>query len=430
MTASNSFLAGWASQEITPDIPCRMGGYGDRAAPASAIHDALYANALALGTREQPFVVVTCDLIGVDELMTREVRQRVAVPFPGARVWLGATHTHSGPDVARSLSFTREPPDPAIWQRIIAGASAAALTAITRMHPVWARWTDGAIDGIATNRDHPEIGADLTLAMLCLYDEADRRGQPAALFGSFPCHPTVLGSENLAISADLAGAFRTRLHALLGDETWIALATGAAGDISTRHMRQGQGFAELERLGGLLAQQANALLTEARPLGLALPHVQDTVVKLEPKEPLLADKLAVYTRSVQDRARAEQRAGNASQARTLETVLQGLRASQVLALSRAEDEASVVVSAALMGELALAAIPGELYNELGVLIRRAGERPVLLLGYTNGYAGYIPTRAAYAELDYEVLVSPFAPGSGERLASALGALLKQHSSQG
>jgi neutral ceramidase len=427
MTTSNACLAGWASQEITPDIPCRMGGYGDRAAPASAVHDALYANALALGTRAQQLAVITCDLVGVDETMTHEVSQIVAMRFPGASVWLGATHTHSGPDVARSLSFSREPPDPSLRRRIIAGACSAALTALTRMHPVWARWTEGAVDGIASNRDHPEIGADLTLTLLCLYDSAEQRGQPAALFGSFPCHPTVLGAGNLALSADLVGAFRAQLHAQLGNETWIALATGAAGDISTRHMRQGQGFDELERLGGLLARQANALLKEARPLRLAPPHMQVTVVKLESKEPLPPDKLAAHTRGVRARARAALRAGNDRQARTQETVLQGLRASQMRALSRVEGETNVVVSAALLGEFALAAIPGELYNELGALIKQASKLPVLLLGYTNGYVGYIPTRAAYAELDYEVLMSPFAPGSGERLASALVALLKRHS---
>jgi neutral ceramidase len=426
MTTSDPYLAGWASQEITPDIPCRMGGYGDRAEPANATHDPLYAHALALGasgTQAQPLVLIICDLVGVDETLLHEVHQRVATRFPGAGVWLGATHTHSGPDAASSISFTRETPDPALRQRIIAGASSAAVTALTRMHPVWVRWANGAINGIATNRDHPEIGADLTLAMLCIYDTAEQQGQPAALFGSFPCHPTVLGAENRALSADLPGAFRRQLLALLGSQTWIALATAAAGDISSRHMRQGQGFDELERLGGLLARQAYALLSMALPLRLDPPQLRDIVVELESQGPLPADKLAEYTRDVQARVNAQLQAGNVAQARTLATVLQGLRAAQRGA--RAVDGQGVVVSVALLGELALVAVPGELYNELGVMIKRASERRVLLLGYTNGYAGYMPTREAYAELDYEVLMSPFAPGSGERLVDALAMLLRQ-----
>jgi neutral ceramidase len=431
MATSNLCLAGWVSLEMTPNIPCQMGGYGARAAPANATHDPLYAHALALGTQARPLVVIVCDLVALDETMVQEVREQVAIQFPGATVWLGATHTHSGPDVARSLSLMPEPPDPAIRERVIAGASSAAGSAIARMHPVWVKWTSGVINGIATNRDHPDKSTDLTLDMLCFYDTSEQTGpgsqptKPVALFGSFPCHPTVLGAENLALSADLPGAYRRQLQALLGKDTWIALATGAAGDISTRHMRQGQGFDELERLGGLLAKQAYALLSSAQPLQLDIPHIHDTVVALEQQEPLSRDKLAAYARFVQVRMSAERQAGNMTQARTLETVLQGLQFAQQRALMQGEHVQNVAVSAALLGECALVAVPGELYNNLGAEIKRGSARLVLLLCYTNGYVGYIPTREAYAEMDYEVLVTPFAPGSGEQLENAIGKLLKQ-----
>jgi neutral ceramidase len=431
MATSNPFLAGWASIEIAPDIPCQMGGYGARLAPANATHDPLYTHVLALGTQAQPFVLIVCDLVGVDETMVHEVREQVAIQFPGATVWLGATHTHSGPDVARSLSLAPEPPDPAIKQRIIVGASSAAASAIADMHPVWVKWASGTINGIATNRDHPDKSADLTLDMLCFYDTSEQTGpgeqpaKPVALFGSFPCHPTVLGAENLALSADLPGAYRRQLQTLLGNDTWIALATGAAGDISTRHMRQGQGFDELERLGGLLAKQAYALLTSAQPLKLDLPHISDTVVALEQKESFSPDKLAAYTSIVQERVSAERQAGNIAQARTLETVLQGLQAAQKRAPTQGEQVRNVAVSTTELGEIALVAVPGELYNNLGAGIKRGSERFVMLLGYTNGYVGYIPTREAYAEMDYEVLVSPFAPGSGELLENAIRMLLRQ-----
>lgn len=425
MATNTPYLAGWALTEITPDIPCHMGGYGDRSGFADATHDPLYAHALALGTQEQPLVVIVCDLLGVDEAMVHEVRQRVAKQIPGANAWLGATHTHSGPDAARALSFRQEQPDPVIRERIIAGASSAAVSALTHMHPVWVKWASGVINGIATNRDHPDKNASLALDMLCFYDTDKQQVRPTAMFASFPCHPTVLGATNLALSADLVGAYRRQLHTLLGEDIWLGLATGAAGDISTRHMRQGQGFDELERLGRLLAQQAYALLPAARPLRLDPPHIRDTVVALEQKEPLAPDKFAAYIQSVQARMSAERQMGNMAQARTQETVLQGLRAAQRRSLAQGEQVHSVAASVALLGECALVALPGELYNDLGAQIKRDSEYFVLLLGYTNGYVGYIPTRAAYAEMDYEVLMSPFAPGSGERLANALGTLLRQ-----
>lgn len=289
-----------------------------------------------------------------------------------------------------------------------------------RMHPVWTRRTGGPINGVATNRDHPEQAADITLDLLCFYD-APEQAQPAAVFGSFPCHPTVMSAGNLAISSDLPGAFRRQLRSLLGGDPWIALATGAAGDISTRHTRQGQGFDELERLGVLLAQQASNLFPAGQPLALASPDIREAVVSLEPKTPFSSEELAAYAQRIQERMIAERQAGDLAQARTLETTLQGIQATQKLAWK--EQSHNITVSVALMGKLALAAVPGELYNRLGSAIKHTTEQFVLLLGYTNGYAGYIPSREAYTELDYEVLISPFAPGSGERLVQTVKQLL-------
>jgi len=53
--------------------------------------------------------------------------------------------------------------------------------------------------------------------------------------------------------------------------------------------------------------------------------------------------------------------------------------------------------------------------------------PATLLGYANGYAGYLPTRTAFdaaaerpEQPEYEVLISRVAPGEPERALSLLG----------
>lgn len=416
-------LAGWATVKITPDIPCRMGGYSARTGTANAVHDPLYARALALGTPEQPFVVIICDLLALDEMMVEEVRRLLAALQPYKAIWLSATHTHSGPDIVPSLSFSSIAIDPAPRQRIIAGAAKAAQEAIAHMHPAETKRASGAINGVATNRDHPEQNADLSLDLLCFYDKPGQ-AQPSAILGSFPCHPTVMGAENLAISADLPGAFQQQFKALLGDTPWIALATGAAGDISTRHTRRGQGFDELERLGRLMARQAYDLLSAAQPLTLASPNIRSAVVSLECNEPTSPATLALYARSVQERMNAERQAGHLVQARTLETTLQGIQMARMKASDKEERARDITLSVALLGELALSAAPGELYNRLGAAIKQASGQFVLLLGYTNGYVGYLPSREAYEELDYEVLMSPFAAGAGERLVQTVVQLLR------
>jgi hypothetical protein len=431
-----ALLAGWAVAEITPPIPCWMGGYGARTKPADAVHDPLYVHALALSAaaaEAHPLVLVICDLLDVHETLLHEARRGAASMLPGVTLWVGATHTHSGPATSAHWlpKQARGELDTTI-ERVITGILHAANEAVAGLHPVYASWASDETGGIVTNRDHPGSGEDTALDLLCFYNASDegasgtpelRDKRPSAIICSFPCHPTMLSAENHAISADLPGAFRRQLRSLVGDDTWIALATGAAGDMSTRHTRQGQGIAELERLGGLLAQQAYQLLSRARPLALAAPVVRETTIELELKELPTPAALDAYEQTTREQMEAARRAGDVAGARTAETALQGIAALRNMVASQAPVERSVSVAVAQMGELALVAVPGELYNRLGVAIRSEKGFSVLLCGYTNGYPGYLPTRDAYQEVDYEVLMTPFAPGTGEQVAQAAHMLL-------
>ncbi len=422
-----------------------------RSAPAQAIHDSLYARALALGSSAAPFVLIMCDLLMINDELLREARRRIASLLPGSTLWLTATHTHSGPAIAPSpfipangaaqlhqLGVNLSMPEQSarIMEMIVSALVQAAQDAVARMHMVEVAWTSAPTSGVVTNRDHPGSGEDTSLDLLCLYDISQEQSHeapvalrdvrmPDAVVGSFPCHPTVMGAENLKVSADLPGAFRRQLRALCGTTTWVMLATGAAGDMSTRHTRRGQGFQELERLGALLAQQAYEMLAHARPLRPGAGLTGKRVVALDMKSPDDSAALSQYALTVQAEKQKALEAGNTAQARTLETILQGIQAVKRTVAEPPTEQRSVELSAVAFGESALLAIPGELYNRLGVEIKRGFAGSVLLLGYANGYIGYLPTFDAYAYRDYEVLVSPFAPGSGERVRDAAIGLLNR-----
>lgn len=423
-TSGGAVLAGWASVEITPTLPTWMGGYAARTTQASAVHDPLLANAFALGSATHPLILILCDIIDVHAAFVHEVRSRASARIPGSTVWVGATHTHSGPDMGGFVAITGRAADPVVVDRIAEGCVEAATVAVAAMKPAHFAWASGVIDGVATNRVHPGTGEEIVLDMLCCYDSSPSEGHaPSAILASFPCHATVLSAENMALSADLPGAFRRHLRDALGADVWVALGTGAAGDISTRHVRQGQGFPELERLGGLLADQARALLLRARPVSVSQPLIHSVTAQLDRKEIPPASELDAQLRTLESQYATATQAGRVAQARTLETAIQGIRALRRLGetLTPASFEAEIDVAVA--GDLGIVTIPGELFNRLGADIRHTTGKPALLFGYTNGYVGYLPTREAYAQLDYEVLISPLAAGSGERLSSLASELL-------
>jgi neutral ceramidase len=76
------------------------------------------------------------------------------------------------------------------------------------------------------------------------------------------------------------------------------------------------------------------------------------------------------------------------------------------------------------GDVALLAIPGELFASLGAAIEATSPfEETWVAGYANGYAGYLPDRAAFTAATYEALASPYGEEVGEIVvAGALEAL--------
>src|SRR5688572_31140096 len=74
---------------------------------------------------------------------------------------------------------------------------------------------------------------------------------------------------------------------------------------------------------------------------------------------------------------------------------------------------------ALGNELAWVSLPGEIFVELGLAIKKASPfRHTMIAELANGSIGYIPDRQAYPQGNYEVVSARCAEGSGELLVEA------------
>ena len=84
-----------------------------------------------------------------------------------------------------------------------------------------------------------------------------------------------------------------------------------------------------------------------------------------------------------------------------------------------------VQAIALSDDLAIVALPGEIFVELGLALKKTSPfKHTFIAELANGSIGYIPNRTAYAEGQYEVVSARGAEGAGEQLVDAGLKLLK------
>lgn len=378
--------------EVVPGEP--MGGYADRAHGVGGFLDPLEVHVVTFATGRHRFALVVADLICVNTDLTGRVA--AALRDLGADAcWVAATHTHASPEAGCTPGGEPTPPD--LARRLLSAAAGAAKAAIVDEQEAWVTGTRAAIAGVAGRRTAG--GPPLVEVPVDALVVSTARGV-AGVVTVTPVHPTVLPADNSDISADLNGAIR---RALAAPARWTVAATGAAGDISTRHTRRGRSLAELDRLAALVA---GGLRLEpsggAGADGVRLPRSR--TVRLAPKTQAEA---AAATRAT---------AAAAADERTRQVFEQGRRIARELADRRRGEPYDVAVQAVRLGGVTLVAIPGELFLELGEAIRAAVGPDVIVLGYTNGYLGYLPARSTPPT--YETLVSPVRAGSGEQVVDA------------
>lgn len=399
--------------EVLPDEA--MGGYVDRGGGVEGIHDELEVHAVTFRDQDRSFALVVADLVCVNVDVVAAVRHAVAATHGIEACWVAATHTHAGPETGCRPGGASTPPT--VSARLVQTASNAVGRALATEAEATLSLSRSQIPGVAGRRAYDATDSLLPVDALAIHS-------PAGLVGVLvmsPIHPTVQGSSNRLCSADLNGAIRRALTTRLaagGRAPWVTVATGAAGDISTRHTRRARTWEEIDRLGGLLADALARQLddptnraTAAPQSGLSTPHA--ATIELRPK----LRSGALTSSPAQNSATA---AGRNSL-----TYQQGLQiAAEIIAGARGTPY-SVQLQAVRIGGIDLLAVPAELFLSLGEDIRAAAPSPneFALIGYANGYLGYLPNRAAFTDPAYEVLASPVEPGSGETFVQAAVELL-------
>ncbi|NUT20943.1 MAG: hypothetical protein HOV77_17320 [Hamadaea sp.] len=433
---------GFATRTITVPPGAPMGGYAFREGVSAGTLDPLTVSAITWFDGTHRVALALLDVICVNADLTRAARAAVSGGSCFDVLWVAASHTHAGPETGCVPGGTATPPE---WlarlttdiAETVAVARDAEVETTGRVH-------SGLLHGVGAVRSQPAGEASVPLDVV----EVVAGGRRTGVLVVLPVHPTVLPSDNLLVSADLTGAVRRALTDRLEPGTWVAVATGAAGDISTRRTRQGQDSAELDRLGALVADRCLSLLGDGVPAWSAGSTVawRRRELTLDAKPPVDAYALiAAAERDIRD-------ATDPISVRIAEGVLDGARwaasllpdaphsterggrarrdirdnvpshtvRDRVIPDIAQELPIAAEVAALRIGDVLLAGLPGEPF-----LTAATQLHPAIVLGYTNAYPGYLPPETAYADATYEVLASAAAPGCAELITAAAADLIRE-----
>jgi hypothetical protein len=418
------FRAGANAVDVTPrKFPVSMlGSFSDRRAESA--HDPLYVRALVLDDGKTRLALAVCD----NCIITRDVVDRAkqlaaaATGIPCERMLVAATHTHTAPNVTQLNDI---PADPEYIQLLVAGIAEAVRLAAERLEPAQVGWGVvavpeevfnrrwhlrqetlgpnplGGTDRVRTNpgAGNPDLvrpagPTDPDVSVLSIRTAA---GKPLALLANYSLH-YVGGVPGSAVSADYFGEFcremETRMAGGQSDSRFVAILTnGASGDVNNINFREPRpSQPPFERIRQVARRVADAAEAACRKI-----TYRDNATLAMARRDIL---LGVRKPEAEELERAKSIIANPKDSSL--PPLAEYYARSAIALSQYPDKVPLELQAIRIGSLGIAAIPCEVFAEIGLEIkRRSPLETTFTIELANGYNGYLPTPEQHALGGYE-----------------------------
>ena len=418
------FRAGATTSNITPRLGVSINGYfNDRT--AKHVHDELHARCLVLDDAQIRLALVVCDSCMIPREVMEAAKALIAQRsgIAADHVLISATHTHTGPTCT---SVFQSDPDKEYQQFVAVRIADAVQRAANNLAPAKIAWGVGKEPNQVFNRRwrmkpgtipaNPFGGTNELVRMNPPVESPDLvepagptdpdvsivavqtpEGRPIALLANYSLH-YVGTSRSEDISADYFGMFCDRIRDLLGaarqDPPFVALlSNGTSGDINNINFRKKQPakgpYEQIGLVADAVAREVHRVYRglEFRdwvPLGVAQKEIQ----------------LSVRLPNEADISRAEQilAKANGRELRGSEDIY----ARETMLIKDYPKEVPVILQAMRVGDLGIAAIPCEVFVEIGLAIKEKSPfKPTFTIELANGYNGYLPTPEHHVLGGYE-----------------------------
>ena len=419
---------GVAKQDITPNHPVLLGGFGGRPGEHQGIDQKLWARSLAIG-RRNPVVLVAVDSGGVPAHVVRRVARVLERRFgvTAARLVVCSTHTHNAPNLPgyapvvwrghTTPAQVRRVERYALWlEDMIVKVAAAALADRQDAVLAWGQGqtrfggnrralVGGKWRGFGFQRDGP---VDHSVPVMTA---RNRQGSIFAIWVNYACHCTTVGSRNY-VSGDWAGCANEEIEK--GFPGAVALTTiGCGADVGP----QPSGSLKIARRHGVT-------------LGRVVKEVVEGSMETLASEPDAVQKsVRLPLANIPSRAEFERRAAVAD--------YHGQHATLMLERLDQNGELEKTVPYTMTTwrfgkQLGLVFLAGEVVVDYAVRLKTEldGGR-IWINAWANDVPSYIPSRRILREGGYEAefsqiyygLPASYAPGIEDQIVAEVHQLL-------
>lgn len=426
---------GMAEVNITPPLGGHIPGYF-HVREASGVMDDLYAKTMVVESNGTLLAFATLDMISIEEEATVAIRQSVAerTSIPAEHVMISCTHTHTGvPRPGTPMSeliyevLAKRVADGIVMayeQRQVAkvsfGVGHEADIAFNRRF--WLKDGTFKTNPGVRNPNIDRVAGPIDPEVLVMRVD-DEDGRTIGIVSNYACHTDTVGGT--LYSGDFPAHVSEILKTLIGKDTVSLFMQGACGNINhvdvtgkfntakgTHHIRMG------EILGAEIYRVQRKTAPSDAQLDIAVKSKMVPATNRLPNEEELA-RARKIVEELEQIPTDQITNGQIQQKRIAQNVL--LTAEQGLVTRNYE------VQVANIGELAIIALPAEIFVEYGLEIKEKSPFPMNMINeLSNGSGnGYVCTREAYSQGGYEPSGHKFEIGAGEKFVAAALELLEE-----
>lgn len=418
------FKAGAAVSNITPKVGTSINGNMQDVAVRN-VHDDTFAKSIVLDDGENRLAFVVSDLCMVYREQLDEAKRRAHefTGIPVENMLMSATHTHSA---GTACSVFQSDPDPEYLKFLSERIGDAVIRANENRAPARIGWGVGHEPSqvfnrrwkmkpgiVSTNpfggndavRMNPGVGnpdmlepAGPTDPEVPVIFIQSLDGFPIALLANYSLH-YVGGTGSGEVSADYYGMFAKRMNELLATDmqhpSFVAImSNGTSGDINNINFRGGQNkptepYGEMKLVANIVAAEVYKVIQNIQ---------YKDWVELDAKQKEIT--VGVRKPSQEEVKRAKQIMSGVS-GPVMQT-RDEIYARETVLMDDFPATKQLIIQTLRIGELAIAAIPAEVFVEIGLEIKEKSPfKPTFSISLANGYNGYLPTPEQHILGGYE-----------------------------